>query len=283
MLYFLKIVILTLLLLTACSKQEEKISIIEEKSLELQMIEAYNDGLSGLNNGEVIFAAKKFSEAELLYPQSIWAPRAALMAAYSYYTQQYYGETIYELEKFLEKYKSHPRRDYAYYMLAICHYNRIADEKRDLQEIIKSKQYFELILNQYPNTDFAIDASFKLEFIEETLAAKEMYLGRYYIDREKWIPAINRFKIVVENFDTTIYIEEALHRLVEIHYKLGLNKEAEKYAKILGYNYQSGKWYESSYKLLNKEYVKKINKIKTKEEKSIMKKFKSIFKKNVDE
>ena len=276
--FFLKILIIILICVSACSKPEERISIIEDKNLELQMIEAYEEGLKELEKRDAIYAAKKFNEAELLYPQSIWAPRAALMAAYAYYSQAYYSDTIYELERFLETYKTHPRRDYAYYLLALCHYNQIVDEKRDLEEIIYAKQLFELVVEQYPNTDFALDATFKLEFIEETLAAKEMYIARYYLDKEKWIPAINRFKIVVDDFDTTIYVEEALHRLVELHYRIGLIDEAEKYAKVLGYNYKSGKWYNQSYALLNKEYKKSSKKKTTKEEISIIKKFKKIFK-----
>ncbi len=275
--FFLKFLIMLVIFISGCSKPEEQISVVREKNLELQMIEAYNKGLEELDRQDAIYAARKFNEAELLYPQSIWAPRAALMAAYAYYSQQYYSDTIFELEKFLKTYKNHPRRDYAYYLLALCHYNKIVDEKRDLQEIINAKQLFEFILKKYPNTDFAIDSSFKLEFIEETLAAKEMHIARYYIDKQKWIPAINRFKVVTEKFDTTIYIEEALHRLVELHYKVGLTGEAKKYAKILGYNYQSGRWYEESYKLLNEQNNKARTQKKTVEEKSIMKKFKNIF------
>ena len=122
--------ILLLLLFVSCSKEEKKISVIEEKSLDLQMIEAYNKGMEELEKGDVIYAAKRFNEAELLYPQSEWAPRAALMAAYSYFTQFYYDDAIIELERFLDRYKKHPRRDYAYYLLALCHYNKIVDEKK---------------------------------------------------------------------------------------------------------------------------------------------------------
>ena len=263
---------------TSCTKKDEKISIVEEKSLEMQMIDAYNEGLEELNKNDVIYAAKKFNEAELLYPQSIWAPRAALMAAYAYFSQLYYDDTIVELEKFLQKYKNHPRRDYAYYLLALSHYNLIIDETKDLEEILKAKQYFKLIIKNYPNTEFAIDSEFKLELIEEILASKEMYLARYYVDREKWIPAINRFKTVINDYETTIYVEEALHRLVELHYKLGLVDESKKYASLLGYNYQSSEWYEESYKILNKNYVKTAKKVDLEKERSILQKFKDLLK-----
>ena len=275
------LILLTIVLIflnTSCSKEEKKISIIEEESLEMQMIKAYNDGLKELEKGDAIFAVKKFNEAELLYPQSIWAPRAALMASYSYFSYLYYSDAVLELEKFLDKYKNHPRRDYAYYLLALSHYDQIIDETKDLNEILKAKKYFEIIIKKYPNTDFAIDSEYKLELIQELLASKEMYLARYYVEREKWIPAINRFKKVVKDYDETIYVEEALHRLVELHYKVGLIDESKKYAVLLGYNYQSSKWYEATYKIINKDYVK-ISKNKNKDKKdSIIKKFKDLLK-----
>ena len=276
---FYKIIVLIFFLnLNSCTKKDEKISIVEEKSLETQMIDAYNAGLEELEKNDVIYAARKFNEAELLYPQSVWAPRAALMAAYAYFSQLYYDDTILELEKFLQKYKNHPRRDYAYYLLALSHYNLIIDETKDLEEILKAEKYFKIIIKNYPNTEFAIDSEFKLELIQEILASKEMYIARYYVNREKWIPAINRFKTVINDYETTIYVEEALHRLVELHYKLGLVDESKKYASLLGYNYQSSEWYEESYKILNKNYVKKVKKVDSEKERSILQKFKDLLK-----
>ena len=272
------IIIILFFLIFSCAKKEEKNIVIEERSLEMQMIDAYNEGLAELEKNDVIYAARKFNEAEILYPQSIWAPRAALMAAYAYFSQLYYGDAIVELEKFLDKYKNHPRRDYAYYLLALCHYNQIVDETKDLNEILKSQEYFNLIIKNYPNTEFAIDSEFKLNLIQEILASKEMYLARYYVDREKWIPAINRFKTVINDYETTIYVEEALHRLVELHYKLGLVDESKKYAALLGYNYQSSEWYEESYKILNKNYVKKLKNKNLANEDSILQKFKDLLK-----
>ena len=262
--------------LISCSEKEEKISLIKEDNLEMQMIDAYKEGLKEFNDGDIFFAAKKFNEVELLYPQSIWAPRSILMSAYAYYSQLYFTDAIFELERFLEKYKNHPNTDYAYYLLAVCHYNQIVDEKKDLGEIIKSKTYFSLIVNDYPNTDFAEDAKFKLDLIEEILASKELYLANYYLDREKWIPAMNRFKKIVNEYDTTIFVEEALFRLVELNYKLGLDEEAKKYTALLGYNYQSGDWYERSYKIINSNYVKpEITKDLTKQ-KTLLEKFKQL-------
>ncbi len=271
------IFLIVIFLFSSCAKKEEKISIIEEENLEMQMIEAYNEGIKELERGDVRFAAKKFNEVELLYPQSVWAARSTLMAAYSYYSDMYFTDAIIELERFLDKYKNHPRRDYAYYLLAICHYNLIVDEKKDLGEIIKAEKYFQLIIKNYPNTEFAVDSEFKLELINEILASKEMYLARYYSDREKWIPAINRFKKIVTNYDTTIYVEEALHRLVEINYRIGLEEEAKKYAALLGYNYLSSEWYKASFKIINKDY-KSISKREDEEkQKSILERFKELF------
>ena len=261
----------------SCSEKKDKVSLIKEDNLEMQMIEAYNEGLEEFNKGDIFFAAKKFNEVELLYPQSVWAPRSTLMAAYVYYSQLYFTDAIIELERFLVKYQNHPNTDYAYYLLAICHYNQIVDEKKDLGEIIKAKNYFTILVDKFPNTDFAEDAQFKLQLIEEVLASKELYLADYYRDREKWIPALNRYKKIVDKYDTTIFVEEALFRLVELNYKLGLIKEAKKYSALLGYNYQSSEWYERSYKILNTNYLNPKIKQDLKKQKSLLNKFKELF------
>ena len=270
--------IIVLFSFISCSEKEDKVSIIKEDNLEMQMIEAYNEGLKEFNKGDVFFAVKKFNEVELLYPQSIWAPRSTLMAAYTFYSDLYFNDAIFELERFLEKYKNHPNTDYAYYLLAICHYNQIVDEKKDLGEIIKAKNYFNLLVKEFPDTDFAEDAKFKLELIQEILASKELYLANYYLSREKWIPAINRYKKIVNEYDTSIFIEESLYRLVELNYKIGLEDEAKKYAALLGYNYQSSEWYERSYRILNKSYTKIDLKKDTDNQKSLLKRFKELFK-----
>ena len=273
------IFIIILVLINSCSKEPIQKSIIKEKSLELQVKEAYQEGVKALNDGDVLFASKKFNEAEMLFPQASSAPQSALMAAYSYYTQDYYGDAIAELNRFLKVYPSHKDLRYAYYLLAVCYYEQIVDEKKDLQSIINAKENFNIIIKNYPNSEYAIDAEFKIDLIDDILAAKEMYLGRYYFDRKKWIPAINRFREIIDNYDTTIYAEEALHRLVEVHYTIGLIDEAEKYAQLLGYNYQSSKWYENTYSLFDKSYEKrKKERLKTYKKKGggLIKKFKTL-------
>ena len=268
------------IILVSCSKDKIQPSVIKEKSLELQVLEAYNLGKDALEGGDVLYAAKKFNEAETLFPQSEYAPKSALMAAYSYYAQDYYQDSIAELKRFLRVYPSHKNISYVHYLIGICYFEQIVDEKKDLQSIQSAKTNFEFLIKEYPNTEYALDAEFKLSLIDDILASKEMYIGRYYFDRKKWIPAINRFRTVIEDYDTTIYTAEALHRLVEVHYVIGLIDEAEKYAQLLGYNYGSSEWYENTYSLFNKNYKIKENYIfkeTKKKNKKILKKFKSLF------
>ena len=251
--------------------------MIQEKELRLQMIDAYKEGVKALEEGDVIFAAKKFNEAEILFPQSIWAPKSVLMAAYSYYSHDYYHDAIFELERFIKTYPQDKRLSYAHFLLAMCYYEKIVDEKKDLKPLIRSQKKFLFVIENYPNTDFALDSKYKLDLINNVLASKEIYLGRYYISKEKWIAAINRFKYVLDYYDTTIYVEEAIHRLVEIYYRLGLIDESKKYASLLGYNYQSSKWYDESYRIFNKDYKSTIEKINNKKKNFIIKKFKTLF------
>ena len=274
--YNILIVSIALFVFVSCSKKEIKESVINEKSLEMQVLEAYKEGKESLEAGDVILAAKKFNEAEILYPQSDWASRSALMAAYSYYVQDYYSDAEAELERYLKVYPKSENLDYAYYLLAVTNFEQIVDEKKDLESILRAKKYFKIVINQYPNTNYALDAEFKMDLINDILASKEMYVGRYYFERKKWIAAINRFKKVVDDYDTTIYVEEALHRLVEIHYTIGLIEEAKKYASVLGYNYESSQWYENSYSIFNKKYKKEKSE-KNEKKKSFLSKVKSLF------
>jgi outer membrane protein assembly factor BamD len=269
------ILILLLIFLTGCSKQIVKESVINEINLDTQVAEAYKEGLKSLEAGDVLFAAKKFNEAEILFPQSIWAPKSALMAAYSYYTQDYYLDAIAELERFIKVYPSHKNLDYAYYLMGICYYEQIVDEKKDTRSILSAEENFEKVIKKFPNTQYAIDSEFKIDLINDIMASKEMYIGRYYFDKKKWIPAINRFRKVVDDYDTTIYVEEALHRLVEVYYTIGLKNESKKYAQILGYNYKSSRWYENSYSVFSKNY--ETNRVKKEKKKSFTNKVKSIF------
>ena len=277
---FVQFIILAIFL-SSCGGKEEKVSILKEGSLEDQMIELYYEGYEAFLENDTLFAAKKFNEAELIFPQSDWAPTAALMTAYVYYADDYYSDAIYHLERYLKVYPNHKEKSYGHYLLAMCFYENIIDEKRDLGPLLKAKSEFEYVIKNYPDTEFAIDAKFKIDLIRDRLAGKEMFIGRHYMKSKKWIPAINRFKIVLDKYETSVYVEEAIHRLAEIHYIIGLENEAEKYASLLGYNYGSGKWYKATYKIFNKKYdfnEKKVFSEKKKDKKTLLNRFKKRFK-----
>ncbi len=266
-----------LVLAVSCAKEEKEIAVIKEADQNLEMVTAYKDGYNALISNDPFFAAQKFLEAELLFPQSDWAPKASLMASYSFYLQNFFSEALNNLERFLKTYPTHEDISYAHYLIAMCYYEIIEDEKRDTAPLIRAQKQFKFILKEYPNSDFAIDAKFKLELIENILASKEIYLGRHYMKKQKWIPAINRFKNVIETYEKTIFVEEALHRLVEINFRIGLINESQKYANVLGYNYGSSDWYKKSYKVFNKNYDTKLNKVLKKEKKGVISKFKKLF------
>ena len=268
--------LISALLILSCSKKNKVEATLDNLTIEEQMILAYKEGLEFLEKGDALYASKKFNEAEILFPQSIWAPKSSVMSAYSLYYYNYYGDAIFQLERHLKNYPNDKNLAYVHYLIAICYFEKLSDEKKDLEPLIQTQKKFEYIINNYPNTDFAIDSKYKLDLILDMLAAKEMYIGRHYMETEKWIGAINRFKNVINNYDDTVYVEEALHRLVEIYYKIGLIDEAKKVAYVLGYNYESGKWYENSYRVFNKSY-KKVEIDNKKKDFLLIKKFKSLF------
>tara|TARA_B100000963_G_scaffold258334_1_gene226728 strand:+ start:89 stop:922 length:834 start_codon:yes stop_codon:yes gene_type:complete len=271
---FLLIFFFVSLSLTSCAKKE-KTSLIVEEDVESQMIRAFKEGYDEFEAGDNLFAAKKFNEAELLFPQSSWAPKAALMAAYVYYAQDYYFDAEAELKRFIKTYPKNPDIPYAHFLLAMCYYEKIVDEKKDLGPLLKAQEKFNFIIKNYPETDYALDAQYKLDLIQDYLASKEMYIAYHYMKKKKWIASINRYKTVVEQYEKTVYVEEALHRLVELYFSIGLENESQRYASLLGYNYQSSKWYEKSYKVFNNEYRSKLE-LKN-EKKGMLKKFKKLF------
>ena len=262
-------------LLSACSKKEVK--EIKSEPTEAEIVTAlYTEALEALKKGDAYFAARKFKEVESLLPQSEWAAKASLLSSYADYSRNAYSNSIFGLERFIKKYPANENIPYAHYLIAMCYYEQILDEKKDLRPLLQSKEKFEFIILSYPETDYAIDARFKIDLIIDQLAAKEMSIIRFYIKTEKWIPALNRLKSVIENYDRTVFIEEALHRLVEVNYRLGLVDEAKKAASILGYNYNSSEWYEKSYKVFNRKY--KPKKVKKKKEMGLIRrKIKSLF------
>ena len=270
----LLILILSTFLLLSCSGKINK-GVISESTDKEKAISIYTEAVESLNNGDAYYAGQKFKEVEMLVPQSKWAAKASLMASYSEYSRNAYSNAVFALERHIKNYPTDKNIPYAHYLIAMCYYEQILDEKKDLQPLLQAREKFEFITQTYPNTDYATDARFKIDLIVDQLAAKEMSIARYYMKTEKWIPALNRLKTVVEIYDTTVFIEEALHRLVEVYYRIGLEDEARKAASILGYNYKSGEWYKKSYKVLNKNY--KLHKKKKKRMDLVRQKIKSLF------
>ena len=256
---YLKIILIILLSisLNSCSKKEAEYEPKEKNS----PYKLYNEGLKAFEKGDYFFAEKKFTEAELNFKIVDFAAKSAIMSSYSLYGINFYDDALANLDRYLKKYPADENVMYAHYLIAIIHYEQISDERKDLEPLLNAKNKINFFLKEYPDTDYAIDLQFKNDLIQNQLAAKELYVAKFYIKTQKWIPAINRLKVIVKDYQNTIFIEEALHRLVEIYYYLGLEEEAQNYANILGYNYNSGEWFEQSYKILNKDYqiIKKSN------------------------
>ena len=254
----------------------DNLKIEPSLSPDQKMIDLYEEGFEELKDGQGLVAARKFLAAEDTYPQSVWAAKSAIMAAYSYYLINFYDEAVQTSERYIKTYPKNKFIPYAYYLIAICYFEQILDERKDIAPLLKAQKKFLFITENFSETDYAMDAAYKLALIDDQLAKKEMHIGRYYMKTEKWIAAINRFKTVVDKYETSIYVEEALHRLVEIYYKIGLVEEAKKTAVVLGYNYQSGEWYKRTYKIFNKKYSEK-EKSKKKKTSLIKEKIKALF------
>ncbi len=251
---FLRIFLIFLLVSTtlSCAKKKSEAELQLEKKID--PYQTYTEGYEAFEKGDYFYANKKFSEAELNFEIIEYAAKSAIMSSYALYGINFYDQAIENLERYLRKYPADKNVMYAHYLIALVYYEQISDEKKDLQPLLKATEKINFFINKYPNSEYSIDLKFKIDLIKNQMAAKELYVAKYYITTQKWVPAINRLKIIVKDFQETVFIEEALHRLVEIHYYLGLEEEAKKYAKILGYNYNSSRWFEQSYKLLNKDY-----------------------------
>ncbi|MDA8771293.1 outer membrane protein assembly factor BamD [Candidatus Pelagibacter bacterium] len=262
----------------SCSNSDKK--IIYKPQEQIDGYKLYKEGLDAFEENDFFYASKKFSEAELNFKVIELAAKSAIMSSYSLYGINFYEEAVENLNRYLITYPADKNVIYAHYLIAVIYFEQIKDEKKDMQPLLDANKKINFFINKYPESDYAIDLKFKKDLIENQLAAKELFVAKYYVSTQKWVPAINRLKVIVNDYDKTIFIEEALHRLVEIHYYLGLQDEAKKYAKILGYNYNSGKWFEQSYKILNKNY--KIKPVKNGDDDQSTKKkgfFKKIIKK----
>ena len=276
MLVRITIAIILILFTFSCSKEEPIYKPTEKKN----PYNLYTEALDAFSKNDFFFASKKFSEAELNFKNTDMAAKSAIMSSFSLYGINFYDQAEENIKRYLKTYPADRYFTYAHYLLAIIYFEQISDEKKDLQPLIDANNQIDFFLKNYPNNEYSIDLKFKKDLIQNQLAAKEIYIARYYISVQKWVPAINRLKLIVKKYDKTIFIEEALHRLVEIHYHLGLEEEAKKYASILGYNYNSSEWYQQSYKVLNKEYNIEDLKAKnsTKRDKSLFDKIIKMFK-----
>ena len=266
---FITVIILALSLFS-CSKNEP----IYQPTEKTNPYTLYQEGYVAFEKNDFFFANKKFLEAEANFENLDQAAKAAIMSCFSLYGINFYDEALNNLDRFLKTYRANENVIYAEYLKAIIYFEQMSDEKKDIKPLLDAKQQINFFINKYPDTDYSIDLKFKKDLVENQLAAKELFVAKYYISVQKWIPAINRLKIILKQYDKTVFIEEALHRLVEINFHIGLENEAKKYANILGYNYNSSEWFKQSYKILNKDYVitKRPNQESIKEKDSIIKK-----------
>ena len=262
------IFVLTFSLLSCSQNKDIEYEINKDK---VDPYKLYEEALDAFDEGDYFYAEKKFSEAELNFKVIELAAKSAVMSSYSLYGINFYTEALENLERYLKKYPADKNIMYAHYLIAIIYYEQMSDEKKDLKPLLDANKKIDFFLEKYPNSDYAIDLKFKKDLIQNQLAAKELYVAKYYISIQKWVPAINRLRKIVEEYEKTVFIEEALHRLVEINYYLGLEKEAKKYAKILGYNYNSSEWFEQSYKVFNQDYKIK-EKVKDKKSSNFLQK-----------
>ena len=237
-------------LLFSCSKDE----VLYKPTIKSDPYETYREGLKAFNENQFFLASKKFTDAEINFRTPAASAKSAIMSSFSLYAINFYDEAEENLKRYLKIYPADKHIMYAHYLLAIISYEQIGEEKNDLKPLLDAKKKIDFFLNEYPNSDYAIDLNLKKNLVRNQFAARELYTAKYYIKVQKWVPAINRLKKIVEDYERTVFIEEALHRLVEIHYHIGLEKEAKKYASILGYNYNSSEWFKQSYKILNKNY-----------------------------
>ena len=276
----LTLVIIFSFLILSCSKDKK---IVYEPSAKVDAFAIYEEGLKAFETNDFFYASKKFSEAELNFENIDLAAKSAIMSSFSLYGINFYQDALENLNRYLKKYPSDRNVIYAHYLIAIIYFEQISDEKKDLKPLLQADKKIDFFIKNYPDTDYAIDLRFKKDLIQNQLAAKELFIAKFYISTQKWIPAINRLKIIINKYDKTIFVEEALHRLVEIHYHIGIEDEAKKYANILGYNYNSSQWFEQSYKILNKDYDIKSSTIQRenlKKEKNLLKKIIKIIRLN---
>lgn len=240
------LMILIFLIVFSCSsKKIEQIEYVER-----EVDEIYNSAIDLMNNEKFISAAEEFNEVERQHPYSIWATRAQIMSAYVKYKVQDYDVAIGAAQRYIDLHPGADDVDYAYYLIALCYYERINDVKRDQSFTVQALNSFKNLNNRFPNSRYIRDANLKIDLINDHLAGKEMDVGRTYLKLNNYIAAINRFKNVVDLYSKTSHVPEALARLTELYLYLGIYDQAKIYAAVLGHNYNNNKWYKYSYELL---------------------------------
>ena len=239
-------IILLLTVLVSCA--DTKLQTPETEGERLQIL--YSNAMKLVNKKDFVDAAILFEDIERQYPYSKWSNQAQLMTSFCYYKSSMYNESLDSLERFIALYPGSKKISYAYYLRALNYFEQIKDVERDQSMTEKAKQAFYEVTTKYPDSQFAQDALDKIDIINDRLAAKEMEIARYYQFDHQWISAINRYNDILENFKTSVYTAESLHRLVEIYYSLGLYEEAKRYAATLGHNFPDSKWYVMSYKII---------------------------------
>ncbi len=241
-----------ILALAACSDSAEETAAPKPPDSAEKL---YSDARQLMSEKDYQDAVAAFEEVERQHPYSEWAGHAQIMAAYAHYEREKYDEAIAILERYVKLYPGEASAAYAYYLIALCYYEQISDVGRDQKMTEFSMQALRDVIRRFPESEYARDAKIKLDLTIDHLAGKEMQVGRYYLKQDDYIAAANRFRFVVENYQTTNHTAEALHRLVECYLQLGVKEEAQKYASVLGYNFPSSLWYRDSYKLMVKEGI----------------------------
>jgi outer membrane protein assembly factor BamD len=243
--------LLLLPLLGAACSNNDKDTYVERPPEEL-----YNQGLAQLANGDKLKAAKSFDEVDRQHPYSSYATQAQLMSAYSYYLDNKYDDAINALDRFIQLHPGNPDAAYAYYLKGLCYYEQIVDVGRDQKTTEQALNSLQEVVTRFPNTAYARDARLKVDLARDHLAGKEMEIGRYYLQRQQYLAAINRFRRVIEQYQTTTHVPEALERLTECYLALGVHEEAQAAAAVLGYNFPGSEWYQDSYNLLAEQNLK---------------------------
>jgi outer membrane protein assembly factor BamD len=237
-----------LLLFSACGGSEDSTELLDEKNETVEVL--YNKAFETFNRQAFKASIEQFEEVERQHPYSEWAARAQIMVAYAAYRGGQFNDAIVILDRFVKLHPTHPSAAYAYYLTALVYYTQISDVGRDQKASEQARTALKDVIERFPDSDYARDAKVKYELTEDHLAGKEMEIGRYYLKRQDYGAAINRFKYVIDHYQTTSHTPEALHRLVESYLRLGVSPEAKKYAAVLGYNYPGSDWYKYSYEML---------------------------------